>query len=136
MIRPVHQVHDGKGLRYHRRHIRQSLLAGTLASGTLADTLLFYLGSPVSRPQKFEDTSTPSRQRSKPIAIEMPLRNVPSAYTPLTGRGDHRKYVPTQQGYRLNNTLHGRKKWRNRQASFGASIPPLFSSVESNSPRL
>ncbi|KAH6675005.1 hypothetical protein B0J14DRAFT_479328, partial [Halenospora varia] len=31
---------------------------------------------------------TPTRKRSKPIAIELPRRKSPSAYTPLTARGD------------------------------------------------
>ncbi|TVY44641.1 hypothetical protein LSUB1_G001835 [Lachnellula subtilissima] len=69
-------------------------------SGGPSSPCIVALGSPVSRPQKFEDTSTPSRQRSKPIAIELPPRNVPSTYTPLTGRGDHRKsYFPDHDDF-------------------------------------
>ncbi|TVY38430.1 hypothetical protein LOCC1_G006926 [Lachnellula occidentalis] len=65
-----------------------------------ASSCIVALGSPVSRPQKFEDTTTPSRQRSKPIAIEMPPRNAPSSYTPLTGRGDHIKgYFPDHDDF-------------------------------------
>jgi len=73
---------DGNGLKLPHRHIRQSLALGILAN-------LLGIGSPVSRQSKFDDT--PSRKRSKPIAIELPARNTATAYTPLTGRGDHHK---------------------------------------------
>jgi len=44
-----------------------------------------YIGP--SRPE------TPGRKRSQPIAIELPGRNLPKVYTPLSARGDLPGYV-------------------------------------------
>ncbi|TVY46936.1 hypothetical protein LCER1_G009256 [Lachnellula cervina] len=107
-------------------------------SGSASSPCIVALGSPVSRPQKFEDT--PSRQRSKPIAIELPPRNLPSAYTPLTGRGDHRKgYFPDHDDFSKTYKEHhygfSRSSTPGSPSNMSASSSVMSSPASENTPR-
>jgi hypothetical protein len=61
----------------------------TQPSRALANAFCLYTGGPsVTQPQPPAIDDTPGRKRSQPIAIELPSRSVPKAYTPLSARGD------------------------------------------------
>ncbi|KAG9237913.1 hypothetical protein BJ875DRAFT_108124 [Amylocarpus encephaloides] len=73
-----------------------------------------------SQPRQNPD-ETPSRKRSKPIAIELPARSTPSTYTPLTGRGEKKG------GYFPDYEDHLHQKYRPHpfvNTATGLSEPP------------
>jgi hypothetical protein len=61
-------------------------MAMSHAPGSTVANALVYIAPPVTQPRTLDDT--PGRKRSQPIAIELPSRSVPKAYTPLSARGD------------------------------------------------
>ncbi|CAG8975017.1 hypothetical protein HYALB_00012184 [Hymenoscyphus albidus] len=73
----------------HSRHNSNGGAGGgderVTGTSTTASVLGNNGGTLISK-SKTEDT--PQTERTKPIAIELPARNLPTTYTPLTGRGD------------------------------------------------